>query len=58
MASSGSSARDNLDLYLFKKPGMVASCFELISVGQQEWFWSGSEGLQWMASVFIVVNVL
>ena len=37
---------------------MMASCFELISVGQQGLCWSGLEGCQWMATVFVVVNLL
>ena len=37
---------------------MVASCFELIGIGQQGLHQSGSEKLRWMASVFVVANVL
>ena len=58
MASSSSSVEGQSGFISLQEAWMVASCFELIGIGQLGLCWSGSEGFQWMVSVFIVVNVL
>ena len=57
MASSSSST-GTVQVYISSRSLDGGFLLELIGVGQQGLCQSGSEELQWMASVFIVANIL